>query len=416
MSQEQQPSRQRAKHLLRGGAVVLVYLLCSLLGLVSAIGRAARRLGRPDPSLAPTEVRKILVIRLDLLGDLVMSLPAIAALKRAYPACEISVLALPYAAAVLPMAPDVDHVLTYDVNLVRRPREVLRPANYMRFFRLVRHLRRQRYDLCLSLHGPFACVIAWLTGCPSRFGYRAEAYPFMLTRTLPGGRYGEAKHEVFYSLRLAELAGAQPVSASRAEPRLVVPTREQRRMRQVLAEFEIRPDTVLVVIHPGASNGSAKRWPAEHWARLANRLHGELGAAIVVTGTANEAEVVREVERGCRFKPVILAGQTSVPQLTALLKRADLVLSGDSGPAHLAAAVGTAQVTLFGPTDPTIYRPYSSRATVLHIELACRPCYDATATAECRFGHVNCMRQLLPDAVYDAAVQKLAKRLQRVKP
>jgi ADP-heptose:LPS heptosyltransferase len=112
----------------------------------------------------------------------------------------------------------------------------------------------------------------------------------------------------------------------------------------------------------------------------------------------------------------VLAGQTSIQNMGALLKRADLLLSSDSGPAHIAAALGTAQATIFGPTDPAVYAPFSPRAVVLRHELPCSPCYRASATAECRFGHVNCMRQLLPGEVYEACLRLLQKRPQQVQP
>ncbi|HLG71624.1 MAG TPA: lipopolysaccharide heptosyltransferase II [Chloroflexota bacterium] len=392
--------------------LAVLFVFFSVLGAVSAAGRLFRR----PASLIPENVRRILVIRLDLLGDMVLSLPAISTLKKAYPESEITVLSLPYAADLLELAPDVDRCLSYDVNRIRRPADVLTPANWREFVGLVKQLRAARYDLCLSLHGRFACVMAWLSGCPRRYGYSGEAYPFMLTRTLPGGRYDVRQHEVLYSLRLAELAGAGVDWARPPAPKLTIPQPEQRRMRHLLAEWEIRTDTLLTVIHPGASNGSAKRWPPEYWARLANRLHEDAGAAVVVTGTPNEADVVQALVRECNFKPVVLAGQTTIQQLGALLKRADLLLSSDSGPAHMAAALGTPQATIFGPTDPAIYAPFSPKAVVLRREMACSPCYDARATAECRFGHVNCMRQLQPDEVYEACLRLLQKRPQQVQP
>lgn len=408
------PARLRniAKLALRKFLLALLFAAFSLVGLASA---AVRLFCRPTP-VDPERVSRILVIRLDLLGDLVMSVPAVTALKRAYPRAEITMLVLPYAASLLDLVPEVDRMLSYDVNRIRRPHDVLALRSYREFFALVGELRRSRFDLCLSLHGRFACVMAWLSGCPGRYGYAAEAYPFMLTHSLPGGRYEVRQHEVMYNLKLAELAGAGVDWAHPPAPRLVVPQTEQRRMRHLLAEFEIRPDTLLAVIHPGASNGSAKRWPPEFWGHLAGRLHDELGAAVVLTGSPAEAEIVHAVVRSCSFKPVVLAGQTTIPQLGALLKRADILLSSDSGPSHMAAALATPQITIFGPTDPVVYAPFSPRAVVLRRDLPCSPCYDARALAECRFGHMNCMRELLPHEVFEASSRLLQKHPQQVQP
>ncbi|HUZ76589.1 MAG TPA: lipopolysaccharide heptosyltransferase II [Chloroflexota bacterium] len=406
----------RLRHLLRGGAraagQLVAWLLFTVLGAISALGRLFRR----TPSQRPADVRNILVIRVDLLGDVVMSLPAVEALKRTYANASVTLLTLPSTRDVLAMAPEVDAALSFDVNLVRRPRELLRPANYRALLRLVRELRHQRFDLCLSLQGQFAAVLAWLSGCPRRYGYRGEAYPFLLTRTLPGRRYDVTRHEVQYNLRLAELAGAAVDPAASHAPRLSVPVHEQRQLRHRLAEFEVRSETRLVVLHPGASNGSAKRWLPEYWAAVASYLQHDLGAVIVLTGTAGEADVVREVARGCAVEPVVLAGQTSIPQLGALLKRANLLLSGDTGVAHLAGGLGTPRITLFGPTDPAVYAPLGPNGVILRHQLPCSPCYAARRTAECRFGHVNCMRQLLPEDVIRAAAELLEKHPQQVQP
>src|SRR5438874_9056677 len=130
----------------------------------------------------------------------------------------------------------------------------------------------------------------------------------MRTRTLPGKRYDVRQHETLYDLRLANLAGAGFDQGRPPVPKLTIPQTEQRRMRHLLAEFEVRSESLLVVIHPGAANGSAKRWLPEYWGKVATRLHQELGASVVLTGAPGEAAIVEEVVRACRFKPIVMAG------------------------------------------------------------------------------------------------------------
>jgi lipopolysaccharide heptosyltransferase II len=163
----------------------------------------------------------------------------------------------------------------------------------------------------------------------------------------------------------------------------------------------------VVTIHAGARNGQAKRWPTSHIAALASRLARELDALVLLTGAPGEASLAEAVELQGRGDVVNLCGKTGLPELAALLAASDLVISGDSGPMHIACAVGTPVVALHGPTDPAISGPTDPSAIVLRVPLWCSPCYDASATAECRFGNPVCMKSLAPDVVYLAARRQL---------
>jgi heptosyltransferase II len=142
-----------------------------------------------------------------------------------------------------------------------------------------------------------------------------------------------------------------------------------------------------VVVAPGAHNGSAKRYVMQSWATVANALVRSHGVRIVLSGTESELPLICQLAAFLDRPPLIAAGQTDVPRLLALLGGARLLMAGDSGPVHLAAALGTPVVAVFGPTDPRVYRPYTDRATVVRAALPCSPCYDARQTAECRLGY-----------------------------
>jgi lipopolysaccharide heptosyltransferase II len=181
-------------------------------------------------------------------------------------------------------------------------------------------------------------------------------------------------------------------------------------MRAALALARERLDTTgpLIALHAGARNGQAKRWPARHWAALARRLADELGAVVILTGAPNEAPLAGDVERLAGRPLLNLCGQTSLPELKGLLAECDLVISGDSGPMHIACALGRPVIALHGPTDPAISGPTTPDAIVMRLDLWCSPCYDASATAECRFGNPACMKSLTPAAVYVVARERLA--------
>jgi lipopolysaccharide heptosyltransferase II len=164
-----------------------------------------------------------------------------------------------------------------------------------------------------------------------------------------------------------------------------------------------------VAIHVGARNGQAKRWPPAHIATLAERLTRELDALVVLTGAPNEADLAAAVVRRCSAHVLNLIGRTTVPELAALLAASDLCVSGDSGPMHVACAVGTPVVALHGPTDPAQSGPTAPDAIVLRRELWCAPCYDPRETAECRFGNPVCMKELAPSLVFAAVRRQLAR-------
>lgn len=380
---------------------------------LGTVGRLTSLHLGPRPPLRPGDprIRRILVIRVDLIGDVVLSLPAVRALRRAYPQAAIDMLVLPAATGVLAGERDIARVLTYDFNIWRRPAGLFNPRNWQGVRPLLAMLREPRYDLCVSVSGDWGSVLARLSGARRRVGYAGEAYPGLMTDPVPGRRYAVTMHEVEYVLRLARAAGGV-VAAEDALPRLGVAPEAAAGIECVLQRAGLGGNSrPLVALHAGAQNGRAKRWPAAHWAALADRLTAELGARVILTGAPGDAPLTAAIQRRARRAVHDLAGQTSLPELVALLAQCDLVVSGDSGPLHIACAVGTPVVGLYGPTDPNISGPLGPDAIVLRRAIWCAPCYDASATADCRFSNPVCMKGLAPDAVFTAARQQLARRM-----
>jgi len=167
------------------------------------------------------------------------------------------------------------------------------------------------------------------------------------------------------------------------------------------------------VLVPGASNGAAKRWPSAHWSALADWLHDERGLRIVLSGTAAERELARAVARGMRAPSDNLAGETTLDELAQLLAGAAVVVAGDTGPLHLAAALGAPVVGIYGPTDPANSGPRVERSAVVRLGLSCSPCYDLRSPADCKLPDrsMPCMWGITPERVY-AAVDRLFDRTQ----
>lgn len=343
----------------------------------------------------PRTFDRILVIRVDLLGDVLFSMQAVQGLRRAYPSARICMLTLPYTAPLARLYPSVDEVFTVDTNRIRRPGGLLSPRTWLSYWRVYRQLNAERFDVAISLSGPMASLCALLSGARRVVGYADEAYRFTLTDPVSGGRYEERKHEVEYVRSLARRAGATEFPAHLEVP---VPADASRRVEQMLGEHGVRAGDTLVAVHAGSINGSAKRWLPEYWGPLADRLQGS-GSRIVLVGARSDEPIAREVMAAAERPIISLVGRTDIEELIALIARADLVATGDSGPLHLAVALGRPLVSVYGPTDPYIHGPFNPAAPVaIHRkDLACSPCYSMAATAECPLGHTMCMR-LVPVA------------------
>ena len=369
--------------------------------LMAAVGYCTRA---KTPWPRREDIRRILVVRVDLLGDVVLSLPAVRALRRAYPDAGIDMLVLKSTAGILKGDPDIDHVLAYDPHVWRRPGNYLHPGNWAEALGVLRAMRSARYDLGVSISGDMGSILTRLSGARRRIGYAEEAYPFFLTDPVPGGRYRVRQHETEYVLALARAAGAA-TEPDDGRPSLSVDPEAAAHVTGMLREARHASGCrgPIVTLHGGARNGQAKRWPTGHFARLAERLVGELDALVVLTGAPSEAPLAAAIEAECRFPLLNLLGRTSLLELVALLAVSDLVISGDSGPMHIAAAVQTPVIALHGPTDPALSGPISPDAIVLRRDLWCSPCYDASATAECPFDNPVCMKGLGPDMVFRAA-------------
>lgn len=365
--------------------------------IIGALAAAARP---PGPATPPDDPRRILIIRLDLLGDLMLSVPAIRAVRRRWPRAELTALVLPYTAPLLAHFPEVDRVITFDPNRLRPSGTPWLPSVWADLLRIIRRLRAGRFDLALALYGPWAGLLAYLSGARFRVGYGAESHPKFFHLALPGRRYLVRRHEAEYTLAVAAAVGAP----GGPEDYFLEPRPEaSARVGAKLARLGVPSGMPLIGVQVGAANGWAKQWYPDKWAAAAGEISRRWQAGVVLTGTARERPLAEEVRTRLDVPAWNLAGETDVPELVALLARLSLFLSGDTGPMHLATALGVPTVALHGPTDPALSGPWPpSRGVVLRLDLPCSPCYDLTDAAICPLGHHNCLRRLGPEAVVAA--------------
>jgi lipopolysaccharide heptosyltransferase II len=372
----------------------------AVIGAVGALARGGRSRKPPE------NMRRVLVCRLDLMGDLLFTRPLLLAMRDTYPDASITLLTLPYTAPLAGLYGEVDEIVTVDTNKIRTLRGLFSPATWAQYLAVARSLRRQEFDLGVSVCGRMASLCVFLAGAKKSLGYSMEAYPFLLDSVSPGGRYSERKHEVEYVRALARFAGAK-ATPQRLE--LAAPLETDCVLQERLRLLGVASDDRLVVIHAGAVNGSAKRWPAVYWAQFADRISRETGAKVVLAGVASDEPLATEVLNRSATPVLSLVGMTSFTELVGLIARADLVASGDSGPLHLAIALGRPLVAAYGPTDPRVHGPYHPQAPVrIHrADIPCSPCYSMAATAECPLGDPICMRLVTVDQMLESALDLL---------
>ncbi|HEY1354069.1 MAG TPA: lipopolysaccharide heptosyltransferase II [Ktedonobacteraceae bacterium] len=383
-----------------------------------SIWAGARRLRRWNTHVVPLRSclppARILIIRLDLIGDLVLSLVLLRVLKHTYPQAELDLICVPASAQVVRGDPDITHLLGYDPNIWRRPQALVRRENWRELQTLLSTLRGREYDLAISVFGKWAAVLATLSGARRTLGFASEGFAGLLTDSVPGGhwRSGERRHEVDYCLELAQAAGAV-VQATDRQPVLYVQEQARQEAEQILQMQAIHPGSPLIACHVSANNGQSKRWPVAYWAILLDRLIREEHASIVLTGAGGDRPLVEQITARMHERAVNLVGQTSLAGLAALLKRADLLISGDSGPMHIAGAVGTPLVAIHGPTDPALSGPVGQHAVVLRSAIWCSPCYRARDTADCRFFTTQCMKDITPAQVLGVVRRQLQESAAR---
>lgn len=384
----------------------VIYLVMSIVGSVLWLSRRGKKYSPLRPQ--NFHPKRILVIRLDLIGDLVLSLTVVRVLKRTYPQAEIDLLAIPASAQVAMHDPDLAEIITYDPNIWRRPKALVQFRNWRDALSLRRRLRARHYDLAISVFGEWAAILAVLSGAKRRVGFGRESYPGFMTDSVPGRHWDphDHKHEVDYCLELARAAGA-PTSSNDRVPHLHVDPQARQEVEQLLCQEGVQPDKPLIACHVSSNNGQSKRWPIPYWATLIDRLICEDGAQVVLTGAPGDLPLIDMVILRMHERPINLAGKTSLAQLAALLQRADLLISGDSGPMHIAGAVGTPLIAIHGPTDPALSGPVSPSATVLRSGIWCSPCYNAKDPADCRFSTTQCMKNILPSQVLGVVCEKL---------
>lgn len=329
------------------------------------------------------QVKKVLLRAPNWLGDAAVATPAMRAIRAKFPDAVITVMARPSVAGVFASAKFVDRVWTEP-----------RPSGLRDWLRLTAEVRRQRFDLAVLFPNSFeSAAMVFLGRARQRIGYAFDGRGWMLTGKIQGEK--RKIHHVDYYLALAKA-----VSADVTNPVMELTARTEDRInaRRLLASAGIPQGAGFMVLSPGAAFGAAKRWGDQQFAAAADTLAGEFGLGVVLIGSEGERSISESIRTFMKQPAVVLNGKTSVESLIGLIAESAILLGNDSGPVHIAAALGIPSVAVFGATDYKVAAPYGPLGRAVYEAVECSPCW----LRKCPIDH-RCMTRVSPEAVCSAA-------------
>ncbi len=279
-----------------------------------------------------------MVVRTDRIGDVILSLPVLEAIKSSYPKSHVTMMISPYTKDIVKNNPHLDDVIIDDYKDVHR--------GTGGFFRLTKKIRCEKFDVCVLLHPTFRlAILLFLSGIKYRIGTGYRFYQIFFNRKIYQHRKKNLKHESDYNMDMLKPLG---IKLQRILPKVYLSKREESVADRIFEDYKIKKEDVLLAIHPG-SGDSSLNLPIRRFAQAADRLIEDINAKVIITGTKREKELAYSMENYMRNKPINLAGQTDLRQLASLLKRIDVLISNSTGPMHLSAALGTPTVAIFCP-------------------------------------------------------------------
>ncbi len=352
----------------------------------------------PDSPIRPAwlQVRKVLCIRLDYLGDVLMCTPAMRAIKQSVPGASVTLLTSRSGAAACPFIPEVDSVIEYAAPWMKSSTPHGADSD-MEFIRL---LRSYAFDAAIiftsySQSALPAAQLCYLAGIPIRVAHcRENPYQLLTDWVADTEPHQHVRHEVRRQLDLIETVGCRT-----DEEKLSFSIRDSDKtwMREHLQAIGVNANRPWILMHPGATAAS-RRYPLRHWTRVIQELGGKLGYTVVLTGDAGEAAMIDELRVASGSVAHSLAGQLDLGQLGAAIALARIVISNNTGPAHMASAIGTPLVDLYALTNPQ-HTPWQVEHRVLFYDVPCRFCYKSI----CPQQHHDCLSKVEPMQVVEAA-------------
>ncbi len=351
---------------------------------------------RGDRRLPGSGMERLLIRGTNWIGDVVMTLPAVAAIRARWPDARISVLAKPWVAEVYRLSGQIDEVIVFE--------EPGRHTGVSGKLRLANELRLKSFDGVILLQNAIeAAIIAGFAGIPVRAGYNSDGRGLLLTHSVRRTADIRKVHQVEYYLEMVGALGCPSVGSTAQ----LHPKDDLRELSTALfRRFGIDNDAPVIGISPGAAYGPAKRWLPDRFATVADDLVERCHGQAVVFGSDSDRPIAAEVLRHSRYGMIDISGKTNLREAIALIARCDVFISNDSGLMHVAGALGIPTVAIFGSTNPKTTSPAGEKSVVVHHDVSCSPCLKTVCPTDFR-----CMKLITVEEVRDTALGFLGNRM-----
>ena len=336
-------------------------------------------------------MRNVLIIKLRYIGDVLLATPTVRAIKAVRPDVRVTMMVNRGTEDLLSGNPDLDEIMVLDKGSLAAQS------------RLIAGLRSRQFDTVIDLtDGDRSAFLTRVSGAPVRIGFNDEHRW--------RGRYyteviqpaSDVRHRIDRDL---ETLKPMSIQASSRDPQLWLTQEEIKSADQLLDQLGVQRSKSMVILQPGARYWF-KAWPLERFAELANQLMSQYGCQVLIGGSDQDIDIAQQIQRMAQKTPTIMAGRTTIKQFAAIAEKSALFVGSDSGAMHIASAVGTPVVALFGPSNPREWGPRGGPVEVLYKEIDCRSCFHPT----CSRGEENCMKLIAVHEVVAAAHRLLLAR------
>lgn len=337
--------------------------------------------------LDKSNINNILIRATNWVGDAVMTLPALEAVRENFQSASITVLARPWVAPVFENHPAVKNTLIYN-------RHDGLKKNISEFFHITNLVRKNRYDLAILFQNAFeAALLAYLGRVTYRLGFDSDGRGLMLTHAIQRSSEIFAVHQVEYYLSILKAVG---LKAESRNPVLYLSKKDIAKAENLLQLQGICKNDFILGISPGAIFGNAKRWPFERFAKISDWASERWGAKVIILGSGKEKDIGNKIAGIMRNKAADFCGTTSLGEAMGIISRCNLFVTNDSGLMHVAAALGVPTLAIFGSTDHVATGPRGIKTRIIKHDIDCSPCLKPECPTD-----FKCMLSIEPEEVWD---------------